>query len=324
MDRSGELRESARCGGDGLGELLSQAIAPVVAHDALRLVGTTPAAAFDAGSFSFWHGYDPAFGLALLHRAYAGDYPLPLPKLAARQVPGGVMGPASHGVGSALTLALRDGKGVWGVLELVRAEGGSPFDEDDVTTAARLTRPLLAVLREHVTSGPLVPSAPRLTPGVLIVGADHRVRATTPQVSLWRKQFRATSDFTGTAYCTGLSLQARRHAADPRSGQPLVCGPPASHGRWVACHGQPLEGSGEVAIVVRAATRDELLPSFCAWYGITAREQQVLARLHEGGMPKQIARSLGLSVHTVNDHLKSVFGKTGARGRDELIAATSG
>ncbi|GAA1988081.1 helix-turn-helix transcriptional regulator [Amycolatopsis minnesotensis] len=345
MTRSGErsLRElpaAARQGADGLGELLSRAIAPVVAHDALRLVGTSPAALFGAGSFSFWHGYDPALGLALLHSAYAGDYPLTLPELTKRPVPAGVLGTgdgrrdltarrllAEHGVGSALTLALRDAKGVWGALELVRAEGGSPFDHDDVSGAARLTRPLLTVLREHVTSGPLIPAVPRLAPGVLVVGADHRVRAATPQVSWWRKQLRdhqTAPDFTGAAYCAGLSLQTRRHAADPRTGPPLICGPPASHGRWVACHGQPLDGSGDVAIVVQAATAEQLLPSFCAWYGITAREHQVIAQLHEAGAPKQIARSLGLSVHTVNDHLKAVFRKTGAGGRDELVAATSG
>lgn len=338
MNRSVErsLRELPAAAGqdaDDLGELLSQAIAPAVAHDGLRLVGMSPAALFGAGSFSFWHGYDPAFGLALLHSAYAGEYPLPLPELDRRPVPGGIMGAtegptrrllAVHGVGSVLTLALRDGRGRWGVLELVRAEGGRAFDGDDVATAARLTPPLLTVLREHVTSGPLTPAVPRLAPGVLVVGADHRVRAATPQVSLWREQFRAVSDFTGTAYCTGLSLQTRKYAADPRSCQPLICGPPASHGRWVACHGQPLDDSGDIAIVVQAATTEQLLPSFCAWYGITARERQIIARLHEGGAPKQIARSLGLSVHTVNDHLKAVFRKTGASGRDELVAATSG
>ncbi|MFE6838573.1 LuxR C-terminal-related transcriptional regulator [Streptomyces sp. NPDC057705] len=40
-----------------------------------------------------------------------------------------------------------------------------------------------------------------------------------------------------------------------------------------------------------------------------------------GASVKQIARRLDLSAYTVNDHLKAVFRRTGADGRDELGAA---
>ena len=52
-----------------------------------------------------------------------------------------------------------------------------------------------------------------------------------------------------------------------------------------------------------------------------ARERRVLELLCRGAAPKQIARLLGLSAHTVNDHQKAVFRKTSAAGRDELMAA---
>nr|WP_223184528.1 helix-turn-helix transcriptional regulator [Streptomyces sp. CBMA152] len=59
-----------------------------------------------------------------------------------------------------------------------------------------------------------------------------------------------------------------------------------------------------------------MLPAFCDWYEITARERQIIAYLQSGAAPKQIARLLGLSVHTVNQHLRAVFHKTGSCGRD--------
>ncbi|MGO4463223.1 response regulator transcription factor [Streptomyces sp. M-16] len=56
-------------------------------------------------------------------------------------------------------------------------------------------------------------------------------------------------------------------------------------------------------------------------YGITPRERATLGELRTGAAVKQIARRLDLSPYMVNDHLKALFRKTGADGRDELIAA---
>ena len=39
---------------------------------------------------------------------------------------------------------------------------------------------------------------------------------------------------------------------------------------------------------------------------------------------EHIARTLTVSIYTLNDHLKAIYRKTGADGRDELIAALTG
>ncbi|MFI2735189.1 response regulator transcription factor [Streptomyces sp. NPDC018711] len=64
-----------------------------------------------------------------------------------------------------------------------------------------------------------------------------------------------------------------------------------------------------------------ITPSFCAWYGLTPREREIVGELRDGSPAKRIARRLGVSPYTVNDHLKAVFRKTGAESRDELVAA---
>ncbi|QFU87346.1 helix-turn-helix transcriptional regulator [Amycolatopsis sp. YIM 10] len=313
------LRELEAAVGGGYHELssaISRAVAAVVPHDGLRLVGTGPVTGCGPGSFSFWHGYDPDFGLAVLRNAYAGQDRMLMADLARRPSPVGVRLVGAFGVGSELRLLLRDGRGVWGVLELLRSEGGRSFDEHDMTRARRLVPVLIAVLRGHVTAGPLAPAVPALSAGVLVVGRDHVVKAMTPEARRWRDLLRTRQhapDFTSASYCLGLSMQARA----PGSPAALVVGPAASYGRWVACHAEPLS-DGEVAIVIETITGARLLPWFCSWYGITAREQQVTTELLDGAAPKHIARRLGLSPHTVHDHLKSLFRKTHVTSREQL------
>ncbi|WP_409179278.1 helix-turn-helix transcriptional regulator [Amycolatopsis sp. VS8301801F10] len=331
----GDMHEAVGqgAGSDAAGEILSRALAPLVAHDALRLAATSPAAEFGPAAFSFWHKFDPGLGLALLHRAYAHDGECwPLARAwSADPVPGVVLcGDVyrGYGVGSELLVLLRDRRGTWGALELLRSQGGKQFDAEDARRTARLGPALAEVLRQYVTAGPLTPEMPMVSPGVLLVGPDHRLRAATPQAHAWRERLRAsprTPDFTDAAHLAGMSLQARRHLKDPRARLPVLTAPPASHGRWVSCHTQPLDdGSGDIAVVIEATTGKRLLPSFCDWYSITPRERQVVEHLCEGAAAKHIARRLDRSVHTVNEHLKAIFRKTAASGREELVAAITG
>jgi DNA-binding CsgD family transcriptional regulator len=50
------------------------------------------------------------------------------------------------------------------------------------------------------------------------------------------------------------------------------------------------------------------------------RQRQILDRLLLGRAPKKIATDLGLSVWTVRDHVKRIYARYGAHGRDELMA----
>jgi DNA-binding CsgD family transcriptional regulator len=56
-----------------------------------------------------------------------------------------------------------------------------------------------------------------------------------------------------------------------------------------------------------------------ALFDLTPAESKVLDLVMRDCCPKQIAQSLGSSLHTVRAHLSAMFRKTGARGQCELV-----
>jgi DNA-binding CsgD family transcriptional regulator len=54
-------------------------------------------------------------------------------------------------------------------------------------------------------------------------------------------------------------------------------------------------------------------------FGLTARERQVIALVCSGYTNKDLARELGISVHTAKYHLATVFDKLGVSNRLELV-----
>jgi DNA-binding CsgD family transcriptional regulator len=113
-----------------------------------------------------------------------------------------------------------------------------------------------------------------------------------------------------------------REAADPGHRLDARVRLRTSSGEWSVMEGAPLEGGEEarVAITVRAATGDEVASILCRAHALTRRERQLVALLRRGLATKQVSDTLGISSHTVQDHLKAIFEKTGVRSRRELIS----
>lgn len=59
-------------------------------------------------------------------------------------------------------------------------------------------------------------------------------------------------------------------------------------------------------------------------FGLTGRESELLGLIGTGSDTRALARQMALSEHTVQDHLKSIFAKTGARDRVTLLARARG
>jgi DNA-binding CsgD family transcriptional regulator len=60
-----------------------------------------------------------------------------------------------------------------------------------------------------------------------------------------------------------------------------------------------------------------------AWR-LTRREREVARLVIDGLSTEDIAKALFISVHTVRDHLKTMFGKLGVSRRQDLAAILTG
>lgn len=87
-------------------------------------------------------------------------------------------------------------------------------------------------------------------------------------------------------------------------------------------HGAVLQSSGRprVAVIVEPAHPARISPLLMAAYALSDREQQVARLVLNGAATADIARSLHISPHIVQQHFKAIFEKTGVRSRRDLVA----
>ena len=129
---------------------------------------------------------------------------------------------------------------------------------------------------------------------------DLSLAAATPAGERWMDEFAATEQPRSR------DLPPRRvgRCAGPGAGEPQ---PRCS----------PANGSERV---IEPASRAQLEPAIVAAYALTPREAETLTLLLRGLPTKQIATTLQVTAHTANDHIKSIFDKTGSNSRGELLA----
>jgi DNA-binding CsgD family transcriptional regulator len=83
--------------------------------------------------------------------------------------------------------------------------------------------------------------------------------------------------------------------------------------------GLRLAAPGEAAAVA-LVSRERRKATEPAEIELTQRELDVLALLAEGASNKEIARHLGISVHTAKFHVGSILDKLDATGRTDAVA----
>lgn len=79
------------------------------------------------------------------------------------------------------------------------------------------------------------------------------------------------------------------------------------------------DGQIHLAICFEPARPVDMLPIIAEAYGLTEREQHLLDGVIRGLSTKELAAALHISAYTVQDHLKSIFNKSGVSSRRELI-----
>jgi DNA-binding CsgD family transcriptional regulator len=117
----------------------------------------------------------------------------------------------------------------------------------------------------------------------------------------------------------GRALRTAEHPDQP--GEVAVARMLSRSGTWIVLHGACLvSGSARrVAVIVEPAHPARIAPLLMSAYGLTEREQEVTRLVLQGNSTSEIAQRLVVSAHTVQQHLKSIFGKTGVRSRRDLV-----
>ena len=151
-------------------------------------------------------------------------------------------------------------------------------------------------------------------PGVVVLDRRGEVESISPQAERWLDEIaevppprhaheaRVVHDPTSDA----LAARAR---AQTRSG------------RWLLVYGTKLAGGldGRVAVIIQPAGPHDIAPLVAQAYSLSGRERDITRLCFRGLSTKEIAAALHISAYTVQDHLKSIFDKTGTRSRAELV-----
>jgi DNA-binding CsgD family transcriptional regulator len=220
------------------------------------------------------------------------------------------------------TLRARSGES-WGSLTVYR-EPGAPMFSDDETGFLRAAAPFLGegARRALLIGEARDPDGPD-APSLLVLSAAGEVESSTPGVERW------VSDLPGGDWDAGrlppavmsVAAQALRSAeGGDAPGAVALARVLSDSGTWVVLHGATMvsEGPRRVAVIVEPAHPARIAPILMAAYGLTEREQDVTKLVLQGESTVAIAERLVVSPHTVQQHLKNIFEKTGVRSRRDL------
>jgi DNA-binding CsgD family transcriptional regulator len=256
-------------------------------------------------------------GISTLHEATGGD-----PSRSA----GWQLYIEPYGAEQELLVALRTRSGEpWGMLGLYREPGQPIFEAEELAFLGALAPSLAEGARLGLLVGeasdPDTPDAP----GLVVLRDDWTVESLTPGVERWLAELPdgnwETRERLPSAVLSVAGRALRTATGADAPGEVAVARVLTRSGTWVVLHGASLVtgGARRVAVIVEPGHPDRITPLLMAAYGLTQREQDVSRLVLQGDSTTQIAERLSVSPHTVQQHLKNVFEKTGVRSRRDLV-----
>lgn len=135
-----------------------------------------------------------------------------------------------------------------------------------------------------------------------------------------------------TRCCQDLHVMLKRHASAKTWGRVQLTRVLGEEGRMVLIRlqaipatAQHIQGYLTLGLLEPYASREIPLPGpIPSDVKLTMREQACIMHLAQGVTNKEIAQEIGISAHTMKDHLKRVMEKTGAATRAGIIARVLG
>lgn len=232
------------------------------------------------------------------------------------------------GYSDELRVVLSSSTGTWGALTVFREKDRPYFSPAEVRLVASLTGVISEGLRRSLLLDDA--RADRHDTGMLVLDPDDGVDLANQVAEKWIDEL-GVGTRAGTTLPLVIRAVARQARAiggreEGRAGEPSTRPARArvrtAAGRWVIVRASLLgEGvAAPVAVLLEAASPAELAPLLADVYGLTPQERRVTECVAQGLPTRQIATELRLSTYTVQDHLKSIFTKTGTGSRGDLVA----
>ncbi len=238
------------------------------------------------------------------------------------------------GVVDVLSAVFRDRFGCWGFLDLWSRRSYGPRETALVRELLPVITPVLR--RTQALTFSEVPDArqPATGPVMLLLDTDLRVLSQTVASESWLRLLLPGPDGStpvpASAYNVAAQLLAREQAIDPHSPTARVH---LAGGFWTTLRasrmrpvpaGAAEDSAGRIAVIAEPSAPADRLDLFARAHGLSRRETELLGHLARGADTHELTHLMFLSRYTVQDHLTSIFAKTGARGRRVLLAHALG
>ena len=222
-----------------------------------------------------------------------------------------------------LRAVLSGANGAWGALTLLREAGSPWFTPADVRFLASIAGDLADGLRRAALLDATAADAAGET-GLLVLAPDDSVEMTNAAADRWLDALAGEAAPTRhlPVVVQAVACRARALAGGDSGAEAATARVRTRAGQWLVARASTLgEGSpARIAVLLELARPPELAPLIAAAYGFTDRERLVTELIARGRSTNDIAERLHLSAYTVQDHLKSIFTKTSASSRGDLVA----
>jgi DNA-binding CsgD family transcriptional regulator len=240
-----------------------------------------------------------------------------------------------YGTGDVASAVFADQFGCWGFLDVWRNTTRGPFSTAEAGLIATITAPLATALRQcqaRTFVDPATPHRPDLGPVVLTLDDHLRIASRTAASRAWLDALLPPEPdqkaIPASVYNVAAQLLAVEKGVDAH---PAFARTHLADGFWLALRAArlspdqpPAERPATIVVTIEEASASERLELFGRAFGLTAREYELFGLLATGSDTRSMARQMSLSEHTIQDHLKSIFAKTGAHDRVTVLSRALG
>jgi DNA-binding CsgD family transcriptional regulator len=225
------------------------------------------------------------------------------------------------GFGDELRAVFRVGGACWGYMCLHRG-AGAPFSRDEVAYVRRIAPRVAEGIRAGILIASTELASVRDSPGLVLVASDGSLLSATEAGERWLEELADPVREGSAMPIPVLTLAARLQDADASTAGLPKLRVQTRAGRWAVLHASRIAtpGTDAVAVIIAEPSPAELAPVILMAYGLTKQEQVLTALVCRGLSTSAISERLHITANTIQEHLTSIFEKTGVSSRRELVA----